>query len=102
MGPDQQLCSGFARLALTARVRADPQSIELEMLCEKGIGQKHAKWSPVATASYRLLPHIRFQKPVWPPLATGALSLTRRPARTGHGRRRGRPQEAVPHGRLRC
>jgi DNA-directed RNA polymerase I and III subunit RPAC1 len=26
--------------------------------CQKGIGKEHAKWSPVATASYRLLPEI--------------------------------------------
>jgi DNA-directed RNA polymerase alpha subunit len=26
----------------------------------KGIGKDHAKFSPVATASYRLVPHIRF------------------------------------------
>lgn len=28
------------------------------MHCQKGIGKEHAKWSPVATASYRLLPEI--------------------------------------------
>mmetsp|Transcript_12738 Transcript_12738/g.23129 ORF Transcript_12738/g.23129 Transcript_12738/m.23129 type:complete len:350 (-) Transcript_12738:13-1062(-) len=34
------------------------QVIEAELLCEKGIGKEHAKWSPVCTASYRLLPEI--------------------------------------------
>ncbi|KAG0270213.1 DNA-directed RNA polymerases I and III subunit RPAC1 [Actinomortierella ambigua] len=34
------------------------QELDLEIHCEKGIGQDHAKWSPVATASYRLLPEI--------------------------------------------
>lgn len=34
------------------------QNIELRAYCEKGIGQTHAKWSPVSTASYRLLPDI--------------------------------------------
>ena len=34
------------------------QSIDLQAHCEKGIGATHAKWSPVATASYRLLPDI--------------------------------------------
>ena len=28
----------------------------------KGIGKEHAKWSPVATASYRLLPEITLRK----------------------------------------
>ena len=40
------------------------QSIEAELHVEKGIGQSHAKWSPVATASYRLLPEILFVEPV--------------------------------------
>ncbi|CAG8759827.1 18721_t:CDS:10 [Dentiscutata erythropus] len=34
------------------------QKIKLEAHCEKGIGKDHAKWSPVATASYRLMPEI--------------------------------------------
>lgn len=34
------------------------QSMEIEMHVVKGIGQTHAKWSPVATASYRLMPQI--------------------------------------------
>jgi DNA-directed RNA polymerases I and III subunit RPAC1 len=33
----------------------------LEAHCEKGVGKDHAKFSPVATASYRLLPHIEIQ-----------------------------------------
>lgn len=40
------------------------QSIEAELYVEKGIGQQHAKWSPVATASYRLMPEIIINKPV--------------------------------------
>jgi len=34
------------------------QEIELEAHAVKGIGKDHAKFSPVATASYRLLPRI--------------------------------------------
>ncbi|KAG0369553.1 DNA-directed RNA polymerases I and III subunit RPAC1 [Gamsiella multidivaricata] len=34
------------------------QEIDVEVHCEKGLGQDHAKWSPVATATYRLLPEI--------------------------------------------
>jgi hypothetical protein len=32
------------------------QTIELEARAEKGIGHTHSKWSPVATATYRLMP----------------------------------------------
>ncbi|KAJ2721717.1 DNA-directed RNA polymerase core subunit rpc40 [Coemansia sp. Benny D115] len=35
------------------------QAIECELHCEKGVGKDHAKFSPVATASYRLLPDIQ-------------------------------------------
>ncbi|XXQ33023.1 DNA-directed RNA polymerases I and III subunit RPAC1 [Plasmodiophora brassicae] len=34
------------------------QTLELELFCEKGIGQTHAKWSPVCTASYKLKPEV--------------------------------------------
>ncbi|KAG0414219.1 hypothetical protein HPB47_008647 [Ixodes persulcatus] len=34
------------------------QEIDLKFHCMKGTGQDHAKFSPVATASYRLLPEI--------------------------------------------
>ena len=34
------------------------QEIDVQLHCEKGIGEDHAKFSPVATASYRLLPEI--------------------------------------------
>ncbi len=38
--------------------------IDLEMHCVKGIGADHAKFSPVATASYRLLPTIDILQPI--------------------------------------
>jgi len=34
------------------------QEIEAELICVKGIGKTHAKWSPVSTAYYRLVPEI--------------------------------------------
>jgi len=37
------------------------QEIELEAFCEKGVGKDHAKFSPVSTATYRLLPEISFK-----------------------------------------
>ena len=46
---------------LIAKLRPG-QEIELEAWCEKGIGKTHAKWSPVATASYRLLPEVTIRK----------------------------------------
>lgn len=42
---------------LIAKMRPG-QTIDLEAHCVKGIGSDHAKWSPVATASYRLLPIV--------------------------------------------
>jgi DNA-directed RNA polymerase I and III subunit RPAC1 len=40
------------------------QRIEFEAHCVKGVGKDHAKFSPVATASYRLLPEITFAEPI--------------------------------------
>ncbi|TPX64825.1 DNA-directed RNA polymerase [Spizellomyces sp. 'palustris'] len=40
------------------------QEIDMELHCQKGIGKEHAKWSPVATASYRLLPDIQILGPI--------------------------------------
>ncbi|XP_795508.4 DNA-directed RNA polymerases I and III subunit RPAC1 [Strongylocentrotus purpuratus] len=42
---------------LIAKLRPG-QEIDLKMHCVKGIGKDHAKFSPVATASYRLMPEI--------------------------------------------
>lgn len=36
----------------------------MELFCEKGIGKTHAKWSPVSTAYYRLVPDIRLKREV--------------------------------------
>eukprot|EP01116_Phalansterium_solitarium_P003805 TRINITY_DN14632_c0_g1_i1.p1 TRINITY_DN14632_c0_g1~~TRINITY_DN14632_c0_g1_i1.p1 ORF type:complete len:371 (+),score=115.02 TRINITY_DN14632_c0_g1_i1:130-1242(+) len=40
------------------------QSIKLEAQAELGDGYTHAKWSPVSTASYRLMPDISILKPI--------------------------------------
>lgn len=48
---------------LLAKMRPG-QKIDLEMHCIKGIGADHAKFSPVATASYRLLPTITITQPI--------------------------------------
>ena len=40
------------------------QHIEFEAHCRLGVGKDHTKFSPVATASYRLLPDISFASPV--------------------------------------
>lgn len=45
------------------------QEIDLKMHCVKGIGKDHAKFSPVATAAYRLLPEITLLTPVYDDLA---------------------------------
>ena len=59
-----RLSACVARPHPRARARAAPQEIELEAWCEKGLGKTHAKWSPVCTASYRLLPEVRIPKPL--------------------------------------
>ncbi|KAJ5776657.1 uncharacterized protein N7511_001668 [Penicillium nucicola] len=48
---------------LIAKLRPG-QKIEMELHCVKGIGADHAKFSPVATASYRLLPDIKIERPI--------------------------------------
>ncbi|RDB16866.1 DNA-directed RNA polymerases I and III subunit RPAC1 [Hypsizygus marmoreus] len=45
------------------------QAVEMELHAVKGVGKDHAKFTPVATASYRLLPHIKIKKPIPPHLA---------------------------------
>ncbi|KAJ8308704.1 hypothetical protein KUTeg_013578 [Tegillarca granosa] len=48
-------------------IKADPslkKEIDIKLHCVKGIGRDHAKFSPVATASYRLLPEITILRPV--------------------------------------
>lgn len=48
---------------LIAKLRPG-QEIEMELICEKGIGKTHAKWSPVCTAYYRLMPDIKLTAPI--------------------------------------
>ncbi|KAF8971177.1 DNA-directed RNA polymerase [Flammula alnicola] len=45
------------------------QQVNLELHAVKGVGKDHSKFSPVATASYRLLPQIKITKPIPPHLA---------------------------------
>ncbi|CAK5275833.1 unnamed protein product [Mycena citricolor] len=45
------------------------QQVEMTLHAVKGVGKDHAKFNPVATASYRLLPHIIIKKPIPPDLA---------------------------------
>ena len=46
---------------LLAKMRPG-QCIDLEAHCVKGVGAEHAKWSPVATAWYRLHPEVVIPK----------------------------------------
>jgi DNA-directed RNA polymerases I and III subunit RPAC1 len=48
---------------LIAKMRPG-QEIEMELICEKGYGKTHAKWSPVSTAYYRLVPDIMFKSDI--------------------------------------
>jgi DNA-directed RNA polymerases I and III subunit RPAC1 len=40
------------------------QTIHVELYCQKGVGKDHAKFSPVSTAHYRILPEISFTKKI--------------------------------------
>jgi|UPI0005819F5C DNA-directed RNA polymerase I and III subunit RPAC1 len=53
---------------LIAKLRPG-QSIELEVHGRVGVGKDHAKFSPVATASYRLMPHIELLRDVYDEVA---------------------------------
>lgn len=48
---------------LIAKMRPN-QTINLSMHMHKGVGSDHAKFSPVATASYRLMPTITITRPI--------------------------------------
>ncbi|CAJ2640102.1 DNA-directed RNA polymerases I, II, and III subunit RPABC1 [Trifolium pratense] len=70
------------------------QEIELEAHAVKGIGKTHAKWSPVATAWYRMLPEVVLMEDVVDEMAEELVSKC--PAKVfdiediGEGRRRAR------------
>ena len=51
---------------LIAKLRPG-QEIDLTMHCHLGLGSDHAKFSPVATATYRLLPSITITQPILGP-----------------------------------
>lgn len=53
---------------LIAKLRPK-QTINLSMHMHKGVGSDHAKFSPVATASYRLMPTIKITQPIVGPEA---------------------------------
>lgn len=40
------------------------QEIDIRCVCEKGLGKEHAKWSPVCTATYRLMPQITLRRDI--------------------------------------
>ncbi|KAM7199333.1 DNA-directed RNA polymerase, insert domain containing protein [Rhypophila sp. PSN 637] len=48
---------------LIAKLRPG-QQINCSLLMHKGVGSDHAKFSPVATASYRLMPTIKIKSPI--------------------------------------
>ena len=54
---------------ITVALLRPGQHIRLEAHCRKGIGKDHTKYSPSATASYRLLPKIDFAEPITGDLA---------------------------------
>lgn len=42
---------------IIAKLREN-QELQLRLICHKGIGKQHAKWSPVCTAFYKLMPSV--------------------------------------------
>ncbi|EAR92630.3 DNA-directed RNA polymerase I and III subunit RPAC1 (macronuclear) [Tetrahymena thermophila SB210] len=48
---------------IVAKLREN-QEIICEVICQKGIGKTHAKWSPVCTAYYRLMPEININSDI--------------------------------------
>ncbi|EGR28416.1 polymerase i polypeptide 30kda, putative [Ichthyophthirius multifiliis] len=48
---------------IVAKLREN-QEIIAEVICQKGMGKNHAKWSPVCTAYYRLMPSIKILEPI--------------------------------------
>jgi len=51
------------------------QSVRLEAHCHKGVGKDHTKYSPCATASYRLMPDITVGEEVRGQLATELVDM---------------------------
>ncbi|KAG6820616.1 hypothetical protein H0H93_014219 [Arthromyces matolae] len=72
-GEQQQVFESFVPAAINSNIvlaKLRPgQAVDMELHAIKGVGKDHAKFSPVATASYRLLPHINIKQPIPPHLA---------------------------------
>lgn len=54
----------FHSFRVVALPRSNFSSLPSQMHCRKGVGKDHAKFSPVATASYRLLPVVTLKQEV--------------------------------------
>lgn len=74
------------------------QEVEFELYCTKNIGAKHAKWSPVSTAYYKLFPAVRIAAPIAGAEAKELVALcpTRVFELEESGRRRGQAVVAAP------
>ena len=59
---------------LLAKLRPG-QVIELEAHGRRGVGRDHAKFSPVATAAYRLMPRVELVRPVYDEKAEELVNL---------------------------
>ncbi|GAB0491029.1 hypothetical protein MMPV_002272 [Pyropia vietnamensis] len=58
---------------LLAKLRPG-QEIDIEAHAIRGVGRVHAKWSPVATAFYRMLPEVTLRRPLAPAEASTLVS----------------------------
>ena len=46
------------------------QSVKLKAIAKKGVGKEHAKWSPVATVTYSIIPEILINQSLMTTLST--------------------------------
>ena len=67
-------CAPVHKDILLAKLRPG-QEIDLEAHCVRGTGAEHAKWSPVATAWYRLKPEVHLKKKLSPKDAEDLVKL---------------------------
>lgn len=59
-----QPCSDVSKRSNAGKTDLLIQVVDMDCFAVKGRGADHAKFSPVATASYRLLPHIILKGPI--------------------------------------
>ncbi|KAJ8437742.1 hypothetical protein Cgig2_009457 [Carnegiea gigantea] len=65
MGPFSRKLDDLIRMTSLVHHGVKLAEIELEAHAVKGVGKEHAKWSPVATAWYKMLPEVVLLKDIF-------------------------------------